>query len=132
MTQKEKLLQKLEKIERMEELRSEGKTYEEIAKEFGTSKQRVYQLIGDNDTRHFTKITDERCVYSGLRNYMNEQRLSINGLAKLLYGDKHPKHHQIVRAVLKGSNCKKQTIDDILAITGLSYEVAFGRSAENG
>jgi transcriptional regulator len=57
--------------EKMIELRKQGMTYEEIAKEVGTSRQRVYQIIGGNYRRH-RKFKEDEIVYAGLRNWMND------------------------------------------------------------
>jgi hypothetical protein len=115
----------VDRKEQMREMLSQGMTYEEIGREFGISRQRVYQLIGNADTRKFQYFSSERCVYDGLRKYLNENRISTYELARRCFNSSHPKRHELLSGALKGSNTTKHTIDKILAVTGLTYEEAF-------
>ena len=118
------------RIEAMRDLRTQGLTYEEIGREMGITRQRVYQLIGGY-TKHSVIIRPEQCVYPELRFWMLEKNISINGLARLAFGRIHAQERARLVAALKGANCSKGMIDKILKATGLTYEVAFGRGAEN-
>lgn len=51
MTQKDELQKRIERANRIVTLRSEGKTYEEISKEFGISRERVRQIIRKSNLR---------------------------------------------------------------------------------
>lgn len=118
------------RIEVMRDLRTQGLTYEEIGREMGITRQRVYQLIG-SFTNHQVIIRPEQCVYPELRFWMLEENISINGLARLAFGRLQPEERARLAAALKGANCSKGMIDKILKATGLTYEVAFERGAES-
>lgn len=111
--------------ERMIELRKQGMTYEEIAKEVGMSRQRVYQIIGGNYRRH-RKFKEDEIVYAGLRNWMNEHDMGWAQLVRSIYGYYHPELYVRVKSVMSGKNCRKDYIDRVLFATGLTYEQAFG------
>lgn len=63
MTPKERI----ERIERMQALHSEGKTYAEIGKEYGLSRQRVEKIIKSEPKKRYysqdiTFCTNEKCT----------------------------------------------------------------------
>lgn len=126
MTPKEKLQMRVNRIERMQALHNEGKSYAEIGKEFGISKQRVARVIRDNTNRMGHIVTSKQCVYEGIRHYLNISNMCVTDLTKLMFGDSWRNHLGTVSHALKGVNCSKQTIDKILEVTGMSYEDAFG------
>lgn len=114
------------KISKMIELRNEGKTYAEIAKIMGTSKQRVHYLIGGKSDKFFRIVSCERCIWCGLREWMNENKVCVAELTRRLYGHGNPSQQSLVRDRLAGKvNFQKDFIDNILRITGLTYEEAF-------
>lgn len=107
-------------------MRKQGHTYEQIARAFNVSRQRVYQLIGVSNKSYFRPITEERCVYPGLRKWMNDNNISTVELTRRLYGSAAGSNQSYVSAWLKGSKTLyKQAIDRILTVTNLTYEEAF-------
>lgn len=112
--------------EQMREMYAQGMNFTKIGEAFGISKQRVYQLIG-GEKPYFIKITEKHCVYEGLRNWMNENAISIAKLTRAVCGCYHPETRGTISNALKGANTSKHTIDGILRVTGLTYEEAFGR-----
>lgn len=116
-----------ERKEWMLSLRECGLTYKEIGEVTGTSKQRVFQLIGKNDKARFKPITEEQCIYDGLRNWMNENRISRAELVRMMYGTLHSSCLDRLRGWLKGTEMTMYSINKILAVTGLTYEQAFLR-----
>lgn len=115
----------VERKEQMRKMRMEGKSYGEIAAIYGISRQRVQQVVGTGC--HFREVTEADCVYKGIRDWMNNKRISRTYLVRLLYDDTHPVLQHKISSILKGCNVNKNTIDRILAVTGLTYEEAFGR-----
>ena len=114
------------KIAEMVELRKQGKTYNEIASLMGTSKQRVHYLIGGKSDNLFRPVSRERCVWGGLQEWMNENKVCVAELTRRLYGHGNPSQQSLVRDRLAGKvNFQKDFIDNILRITGLTYEEAF-------
>jgi hypothetical protein len=114
-----------ERKEWMLSLRECGLTYKEIGEVTGTSKQRVFQLIGKIDKARFKPITEELCIYDGLRNWMNENRVSRAEFTRMMWGSLHQVNHQRLREWLKGKGMTMYSINKILTTTGLTYEEAF-------
>lgn len=112
----------------MIEMHEKGMSYTDIGKEFGLSRQRVFQLIGGKDKTHYQGIKPENCVYEEIRKFLIENRMSIAEFSRRVYGDNQPKHKLRLSSALKGSNTSKMVIDGILDVTGLTYEQAFKRS----
>ena len=109
----------------MIEMRQQGMTYAEIGQTMGVSKQRVFNLIGGTSESKHRLITEKDCVYVGIRNWMNENKISRTMMTRLVYGTYHPEKYARFRNVLKGVDCHKHNIDKILKVTGLTYEEAF-------
>ena len=112
----------------MEKLYESGMTHAEIGREFGISRQRVFQLIGGKTRHHYRIITKELCVYDGLRDWLNENRVSIGELTRRIYGEAHAVARKRISDKLGGAIITKTYIDKILKVTGLTYEEAFRRS----
>ena len=118
-------------VQQMANMRDSGKTYQEIAEKFNISKQRVYQIIGSNGPKFFRHITATGCIYNGVRQWMNDNKVSITEMTRRLYGNYSPVNFNRVRNKLNGSaSITKKYIDKILEITGLTYEVAFAVDSE--
>ena len=112
----------------MIEMHEKGMSYTDIGKEFGLSRQRVFQLIGGGCKTHYQGIKPENCVYEEIRKFLIANRMSIAEFSRRIYGDNHANHQHRLAKVLKGSNAHKSVIDRILIVTGLTYEQAFKRS----
>ena len=113
------------KKQTMFKLRSQGMTYQEIADVVGCSKSYVGSILSKSDKSKFRTITPKDCVYVGIRNWMNENKISKAELCRMIYGYVHPVSNNRLAAIYKGHGCTKETIDMILAATGLTYEEAF-------
>ena len=114
--------------QRMIEMFEQGMTYEAIGKAEGISRQRVFTIIGGNVKPHFTVLTEKECVYVGIRNWLNENRMTRSGLTRAMYGFHHADRIKKVCDALRGADTHKHVIDAILRVTGLTYEQAFQRS----
>ena len=105
-----------------------GLTRTEIAEKYGVSKQCVNQALGKHAPGHFRKITEKGCVYPNLRNWMNENKVGYMELTRrmgLLACGQNLKTH---RSWLCGNHDpKKETIDKMIAITGIPYEKLFAK-----
>lgn len=53
-----------------------GIPYKAIGEAFGISKQRVYQIIGNDSPGYFKTMAKEDCIYPNLRKWLNENRLT--------------------------------------------------------
>lgn len=123
--------QRNEIIAQMRQMHEDGKTYQEIGDMFGVSRQRIFQMIGGGDVKFFRKITPSQCIYKGIRKYMNDNKVSMMEMSRKVYGNTSPNNYQKTKGWLNGSlEIAKGRIDKLLAVTGLSYEVAFKIESE--
>ena len=112
----------------MKELRKQGLSYRAIGLRLGVSRQTVFNHIGGYErVCYFTPWTEQDIAYKGLREYMNEHRMSKTDFTRLIYGQPfNPNNFQRLSKILAGGeNFTKPTIDKILSATGLTYEEAF-------
>jgi hypothetical protein len=116
----------LEKRSEMENLRELGYTYQQIGEMYGVSKQRVYQIIGKSNEKYFRYKDENSVVFVGLRDWMNENKVSINALCRKIYRNAHPVLVSKVINWLNGKNdIKLSVVKKILEVTGLTFEQAF-------
>jgi hypothetical protein len=111
-------------------LREQGLSYAEIGKKLNYSKQRVFQIIGGTSINFFRPISKEACVYVGIRKWMNENKINRNTLTRMIWGQIEPDACGKLKRTLEGANCRKDIIDKLLKVTGLTYEEAFLRKDE--
>lgn len=125
----EELQERESRKEHLKELRTKGFTYDEIGQMCGVSRQRVQQIIGEECKGYFRPITKKKCIYSAIREWMNDNKISITEFTRRVYGNTAPANYERMKARLNGSrDLTKTYIDKILSITGLTYEEAFKRS----
>lgn len=110
-------------------MREQGMTFKEIAIAYNISKQRVHQIIGRENKSYFITIRKDCCVFDAIRNWMNENKISMAELTRRLYGNSGVGNQKLTKSRLSGKfELKKTFIDKILTITNLTYEEAFKRS----
>lgn len=115
------------KAEEYARLRAEGKTYREIADMYGCSYQNICQHLAGSGAGHFRAFTGNRCVYAGLREWMNANECTTAELLRRMYG-RNPPTATNTRwcKILKGTiDPRKQDIDNLIRVTGRTYEVLF-------
>ena len=118
----------IDRTREMIKLRQEGMPYRKIAEKVGVSYQRVYQIIGKQHISYFKEVTEEQCVFNGIKDYMNKTRTSLAEIIRKIYGSYHSSTCQRFRNYLNGKNeMSMSTINSILDVTGLTYEEAFRR-----
>ena len=106
----------------MFKMRLDGATYQEIADKYGISKQRVHSLIG-NPAKTRLKTFDY-IVYKGLKTWMEENKISIAGLTRII--TKTATSSGRTKSKLEGKAQFK--LDEIILIikeSGLSFEQLF-------
>ena len=103
--------------------RENGKTYREIAEMYGVSFQAVAVSCGRSEDAKFRVWTKDRCVYTNLRNWLNENRVSMSEFIRRTGGIPSGGNTAGYGNYFRGE-CypPKLTIDKILAVTGLTYE----------
>lgn len=107
-------------------MREQGMTYHQIADELGVSVGTVANALADGNPPYFRPFNKERCIYAGLRKWLNDNQVSIAELTRRIGYNPQPKIYQSFRKYLNGTNSpRKYIIDFILRVTGLTYEEAF-------
>ena len=109
-------------------LRDQGLTYREIAARCGVSYQAVAQVCAKSKATQFRKISTKSCAYPSLREWMNAHYVSTAELYRLMNdGDPCIGHasHVLRKRLLGITMWKKDEIDLLLKITGMTYEELF-------
>lgn len=107
--------------------REQGMTYAQIAEKYGVSKQTVGQVCGKAQPYMFRAVT-ENCVYPNLRRWMNDNKVSIKELLRMMGKTPYVNTCKNMSGYLRGENDPpKVIIDDMLKATGLTYEEMFYR-----
>lgn len=122
-----------ERAAQFEALRNEGLTYQEIASRAGVSRAYVNLVLSNYKKSQFRGISQKQCVHDGLREWMNENKCSVNELLRRAYGfNPGGTQKQGWFAKLRGeTHLKKPDIDRLIDVTGMSYEELF-REVANG
>ena len=117
----------MSKADVYESMRADGMTYQEIAKACGCSYQNVSQTLARFKKSQFRPIGKSRCCWDGLRKWMNENRVSNAELIRRKFGRNHTgTEAEKLRLQLRGKRpLKKDDIDFLRGLTGLSYEQLF-------
>lgn len=112
--------------------REKGMTLQQIADKNGVSKQYVAQVVGKQSPKGFRVITEE-CVYPNLRKWMNANKVSRAELCRRMGITSEPSNIARLRTYMNGrADPPKRTIDKMLQVTGMTYEVLFYREDKNG
>lgn len=119
--------------ERREELREKarrGMTLQQIADEIGVSRQRAAQLTGA--VRPMREWNKTYSVYQGIDNWMKYNRVTYVMLGDMLgYAPGASSSGNLARRLMGEVMLSKDLIDDILEVTGMTYEEAFKERKEN-
>lgn len=99
--------------------RKNGMTYRQIAEKHGVSYQSVHCTCTRQDGTYHTAITPKGCIYPNLRAWLNNDAGRRDRFFREM-------KHCTIRDFLKGiRQPKKGTIDKMLELTGMTYEVLF-------
>lgn len=110
-----------ERYEQYRKCREQGMTYAEIGKMFGVSRQSVQSLLtGLGNPTKINAINKVR--YVGLRNWMRSEYVGISDLAEQC----DITISTMYKYIVYDGRMKKFAIDEILRITGMTYEECFG------
>lgn len=119
----------MNRAEEFSALRQQGLTYREIADQYGVSYQAIAQQLRGSYHSCFRGVSKEKVVFDGLRDWMNDNEVGMMELMHRFHG------HFVggssaanLREKLRGvRELKKSDIDELIRVTGLSYEELFGR-----
>jgi transcriptional regulator with XRE-family HTH domain len=116
----------------MLELRKRGLTHKEIAEICGCSRQYAATICAYSNPAYYRPIGDE-CIYPNLANWMNRHKVSRREFLKRMGLEAHSRNYERFTSYLRGdTNPRKQYIDKMLAITGMTYEEMFYTEAKDG
>lgn len=111
--------------------RDQGLTYAQVAEKLGVSKQRVAQLLGQQDTRRYQPIK-ETCIYPNLRAWMNDNKVSRSEFLRRMGLTTQNTNAVVFNHILRGEqDPRKSFIDKMIEVTGLPYETLF-KVIDNG
>ena len=103
--------------------REKGLTYREIAEKYGVSKQTVAMACAQYSPGHFRPFSSRQVIYPNLRKWLNENKVGVSEFLRRMGNISTGGAYSTVRGWFSGRVYPpKQTIDKILAITGLTYE----------
>ena len=108
--------------------RKKGRTYQDIADEYGVSRQMVAQACAPFQTLRYRVLKADDCVYVNIREWLNKKRMSRKTLVFALGLENCTNNYNTIKAVLRGeSEPRKGLIDKLMILTGFSYEQLFVR-----
>lgn len=113
------------------EKRKQGMRLQEIADEFGVSRQCVAQALYDHGcTDRFLRYREAECAYPEMRTWLNDNRITREAFGRIIskassYGGGW---HKACQKKLDGTlQFKQGEIDRLLAASGMTYEQLFRR-----
>lgn len=117
----------MRKVDLYEEMRADGMTYQEIADACGCTHQNVSQTLARYRVSSFRAFTKDRCCWDGLRNWLNDNKISLQELIRRKYGRNHTGSiYDRMHRQLRGEQPLRMVdIDFFRELTGLTYEQLF-------
>ena len=117
----------MSRLQEWEDLRAAGVTYKEIAARYGCSYQNVAQTMAKRNAKQFKAITEKQCCFEGLRNWMNENQISISEIGRRENGaNMGSSSRNCLGKRLRGEQeIRRWEIDFFIDMTGLTYEQLF-------
>lgn len=120
------------KRKQMQMLRDQGLRYREIAEQFGCTIQYVAIVCGKSNPSHFVPVGSS-CAYPNLREWMNKNKVSRNEFIRRMGLTIAPNNLDRFGAYIRGEAYpRKNYIDKMLEVTGLTYEELFKTEDEDG
>lgn len=98
----------------------DGHNSTEIAKKFNVSRQYICHMFNVSNLR--VEIEAKRCVYPRIAAWMIENNAGYSRMAQMIGGTTQ---QTMYYNLTNEGSIKKYMIDDILHLTGLTYEEAF-------
>lgn len=96
-----------------------GYTYDQIADKFGCTEMTVYNAL-----KRKTKKRECKCVYPGLEAWRQKAGLTLTGMC--IQANLDPELMRKLSGRLDPNRLKVSHIKSLLALTGLTFEEAFG------
>ena len=103
--------------------RAKGKTYKEIAEQYGISHQAVAAVCCKSVDSQFRPWSADRCIYPNVRSWLNDNKVSLSEFIRRMGEVPGGGYTGRFGGYLKGKYFPgKEVIDKMLAVTGLTYE----------
>lgn len=102
-------------------MRKNGASLKDIADSLGVSKQRIGVILRNTGRATCKPRNTHSIIFPSIRKYLNENRMSISRFAVLC----NISGQTMNRAITGQTDMLKRTIDQILRVTGMTYEEAF-------
>ena len=108
--------------------RESGMSVTDIARKYGVSYQAVSHATAWDRGRYFKHYTEFRCVYPNLRQWLNENKVTVNEFVRRMGLAQTASTSNRIGDYFRGRMYPpKSAIDKMIAVTGLSYEEMFYR-----
>lgn len=108
-------------ILRAKTMRKNGDSLQKIADSLGISRQWIWVIIHRDGNVPYQQKLLNRVIFPAIRNYLYKNRISISQFSVLC----NVSYKTIYRGITGQADMPKRTIDQILRITGMTYEEAF-------
>ena len=123
--------EKAERAIMYREERENGLTYREIARKYGVSHQRVAQACSKYNPNLFRFHKETSFAYPNLCKWLNDNKISVAELVRRMGLETCANNYLRVRSIFSGkTEPRKRTIDKLISITGMPYEVLFSEEGE--
>ena len=111
----------------MFKMRLEGATYQEIADKYGITKQRVEGILKMREpSKKHSNNKYEKCIYKGLREWLQQNNYKLNDLQNLISKNKQKQAGNSLRMKLCGKReFRLSEINKIINLTGMTFEELF-------
>lgn len=108
--------------------RKNGIPVRDIAKKYGVSDTYVYHVCTGEYGWYHRPLTEQDCVYPNLRDWFNQNGMSRGRFLRFLGYSYHSGNIHKLNNILKGvSYPRKDYIDNMMKVTGMTYEEMFFR-----
>lgn len=116
-------------------MREDGCTYEQIARYFGVTKQRIHALFVQNEQKGLKKRKRGSSIYKevpfkGFRLWFEtDEKLTVPVIARIMYGNSDKTKSNKVSRLIKGENVMItiNQLNNLLSASGMTYEQLFER-----
>lgn len=111
--------------------REAGMTIADVARKHNVSRQAAQQVCAKYAPMLFVQITPAKCVYPIWRKWMNDNKVCKSELLRRMGNLPLPAASYRLSVWMRGEGYpQKETIDKLLAATGLTYEQLFYREGK--
>lgn len=108
-------------IARAKTMRKNGDSFQKIVDSLGVSRQWIWVIIHRDGNVPYQQKLLNRVIFPAIRNYLHKNRISITQFSVLC----NVSYRTMYQRITGQTDILKRTIDQILRVTGMTYEEAF-------